>query len=95
MAIDVDSGDFELADDLLPAANRLLARRPEAQVWFVRIGHCGVHRFGFRRLPEAPLHVLFEAASQTLARPANRLRHRSTDEGKLFVIFGQRSAAAA
>ena len=52
VAIDVDSGDFELADDLLPAANRLLARRPDAQIWFVRIGHRSVHRFGFPRLPE-------------------------------------------
>jgi hypothetical protein len=47
VAIDVDSGDFELADDLLPAANRLLAHRPDAQLWFACIGHRGVHRFGF------------------------------------------------
>jgi len=46
VAIDVDSADFELADELLPAANRLLSRRPDAQIWFVRIGHRGVHRFG-------------------------------------------------
>jgi hypothetical protein len=48
VGIDVDTGDFELAEDTLTAADRLLARRPDAQIWFVRIGHPGVHRFGPR-----------------------------------------------
>ena len=51
VAIDVDSADFELADELLPAANRLLSRRPDAQIWFVRICHRGVHRFGLGKMP--------------------------------------------
>lgn len=54
VAIDVDSGVYELADDTLSAAERLLARRPDAQVWFVRIGHRGVHRFGFHKPSETP-----------------------------------------
>jgi len=33
----------------LSAADRLLMRHPDAQIWFVRIGHRGVHRFGFHR----------------------------------------------
>ena len=49
LAIDVDSGEFELADDTLAASDLLLARIPDAQIWFVRIGHRGVHRFGSRR----------------------------------------------
>jgi hypothetical protein len=48
VAIDVDSGAFEVADDMLAAADRLLARDSDAQIWFVRIGHRGVHRFGLR-----------------------------------------------
>jgi hypothetical protein len=48
VAIDVDTGDYELAEDTLTAADQLLARCPDAQVWFVRIGHAGVHRFGTR-----------------------------------------------
>jgi hypothetical protein len=48
VAIDVDSGDFELDDEGLPAAKRLLARRPAAQLWCVRIGYPAVHRFGLR-----------------------------------------------
>src|SRR5260370_42419825 len=44
VAIDVDSGEFEVADEGLVAAERLLARYPEAQIWLVRIGHRGVHQ---------------------------------------------------
>ena len=51
VAIDVDGGAYELAEDTLTAAERLLARCPDAQIWFVRIGHRGVHRFGFQRAP--------------------------------------------
>jgi hypothetical protein len=51
VAIDVDSEDFEVAEDSLTAANRLLARRPGGQVWCVRIGYPAVHRFGPRTLP--------------------------------------------
>lgn len=49
VAIDVESGEFEVADQTLAAAERLLARCPDAQIWFVRIGHRGVHRFGLGR----------------------------------------------
>ena len=52
VAIDVDTGAFEVADDVLTASDRLLARHPDAQTWFVRIGHRAVHRFGPRVLPE-------------------------------------------
>ena len=48
VALDVDSGNFEVASDTLTAADRLLARCPAAQIWFTRIGHRGVHRFGPR-----------------------------------------------
>ena len=46
VAIDVETGAFEVADDTLTASQRLLAHHPDAQSWFVRIGHRGVHRFG-------------------------------------------------
>src|SRR5438445_11786001 len=48
VAIDIDSGAFELAEDGLTAANRLLASCPDAQIWCVRIGYPAVHRFGAR-----------------------------------------------
>jgi hypothetical protein len=49
VAIDVETGEFEISDQTLEAAERLLARCPDAQIWFVRIGHQGVHRFGLGR----------------------------------------------
>jgi len=46
VAIDVETGAFEVAEDTLTAAQRLLSHHPDAQIWCVRIGHRGVHRFG-------------------------------------------------
>ena len=46
VAIDIDTGAFELADDTLTASDRLLTRYPDAQIWLVRIGYRAVHRFG-------------------------------------------------
>jgi hypothetical protein len=48
VALDVDTGAFEVADDTLTASRRLLARQPNAQIWCVRIGKPAVHRFGPR-----------------------------------------------
>ncbi len=46
VAIDIETGVFEVAEDTLTASNHLLARCPNAQTWFVRIGHRALHRFG-------------------------------------------------
>ena len=50
VAIDIETGAFEVADELLAASKRLLARSPDAQTWFVRIGHPAVDHFGARSL---------------------------------------------
>ncbi|NJM89399.1 MAG: hypothetical protein HC847_21815 [Hydrococcus sp. RU_2_2] len=50
VAIDIETGAFEVADDTLVASDRLLERYPDAQTWFIRIGHRGVHRFGWHGL---------------------------------------------
>jgi hypothetical protein len=50
VAIDIETGDFEVADDLLAASKQLAARVPDAQTWFVRIGHPAVDHFGARSL---------------------------------------------
>ncbi len=47
VALDVDTGSFEVAEDTLTASRRLLARHPAAQIWCVRIGHAAVHRMAF------------------------------------------------
>ncbi len=48
VAIDVDSGAFEVAVDTLTASKQLLARLPDAQIWCLRVGYPAVHRFGGR-----------------------------------------------
>lgn len=50
VAIDIETGSFEVADEILTATARLFQRLPNAQPWIVRIGHRAVHRFGARSL---------------------------------------------
>ena len=46
VALDIDTGDFEIDDNELTACDRLRARHPDAQIWMVRAGSRYVHRFG-------------------------------------------------
>ena len=50
VAIDIETGAFEVADDLLAASKRLLAKVADPQTWFIRIGHPAVDHFGARSL---------------------------------------------
>jgi hypothetical protein len=54
VAIDIETGAFELADDTMSATRQLYDRVPDAQPWVVRIGYRAVHRFGARSLRETP-----------------------------------------
>lgn len=38
VAIDIDSGEYEISDNVLSASQLLLARLPDAQIWCIRIG---------------------------------------------------------
>jgi hypothetical protein len=49
VAIDIETGDFALADDSLDAAHQLIDRNPDAQIWCVRIGYPAVDRLGGRK----------------------------------------------
>jgi hypothetical protein len=44
--IDVDTGSYEMDADELAASDRLLARYPNAQVWFRQVGSRYARRFG-------------------------------------------------
>jgi hypothetical protein len=46
VAIDIESGQYELDEDELAACDRLRERLPDAQIWLVRVGSRYVHRFG-------------------------------------------------
>lgn len=52
VAIDIETGAFEVAKDSLTASDQLLVHHPDAQIWFVRIGHRAVHRIGYSRAIE-------------------------------------------
>jgi peptide subunit release factor RF-3 len=53
VAIDIETGAFEVADEILTATDTLFQRIPDAQPWIVRIGHRAVHRFGARSLKKS------------------------------------------
>ena len=44
VAIDVDTGEFEMDVSTVAAGGRLRARLPDAQIWFVRVGYPYVYR---------------------------------------------------
>ncbi len=46
VAIDIETGTYEIQVDELAACDRLRARVPDAQIWMVRVGSRYVHRFG-------------------------------------------------
>lgn len=46
VAIDIETGEYEIASDQLKACDRLDARIPDAQTWLVKVGSRYVARFG-------------------------------------------------
>jgi hypothetical protein len=50
VAINIETGVFEVADTSMAAVDRLYEREPDAQPWVIRIGHRSVFRFGSRSL---------------------------------------------
>ena len=54
VAIDIESGSFEIDEDELRACDKLNARLPESQTWLVRIGSRYLHRVGGRETRGTP-----------------------------------------
>lgn len=48
VAIDIETGAFEIDRDELAASDRLLARVPKAQIWLRRVGSRYARHFGSR-----------------------------------------------
>jgi hypothetical protein len=46
VAIDIETGAYELNKDDYAATENLLARQPDAQIWLVRVGHAAAYRIG-------------------------------------------------
>ena len=53
VAIDLDSGAWEVDPDEVSAAHRLEAHHPDAQIWVVRVGSRYLARFGAGRVKHA------------------------------------------
>ncbi len=45
VAIDIETGAFEVDENVVPATNRMFDRYPDAQPWVIRIGHRAVDHF--------------------------------------------------
>jgi hypothetical protein len=50
VAIDIETGDFEVAGTIIAATEPLFDRHPNAQPWGIRIGYDAVYHFGARSL---------------------------------------------
>ena len=48
VAIDIETGDWEIDASEIAACDRLEASHPDAQIWIVRVGSRHVRRFGGR-----------------------------------------------
>src|SRR5205823_15117861 len=52
VAIDIETGAWEMDADEIAAGDRLRRHVPDAQTWMTRVGYDYVHRFGARRMRE-------------------------------------------
>ncbi len=50
VAIDIETGAYEVGDTVMAVTDRLFERIPNAQPWGIRIGHRSVYHFGSRSL---------------------------------------------
>lgn len=50
LVVDIESGDYEVADDDLSASDRMLARKPDARLYGLRVGRDYAYRLGGRPL---------------------------------------------
>ncbi|MDQ3250651.1 MAG: hypothetical protein M3Q45_15775, partial [Chloroflexota bacterium] len=55
VAIDIETGAWELDADALAACDRLIARYPDSQTWLVRVGYPYLHRIGGPRRTLEPV----------------------------------------
>ncbi|MBD6619634.1 hypothetical protein FNW02_28390 [Komarekiella sp. 'clone 1'] len=53
VAIDIETGGWEIDTNEINASRRLETRYPDAQIWFVRVGSRYVRRFGSSRIHKA------------------------------------------
>lgn len=52
VAIDIETGEYEISRSQFAAVDRLRARIPDAQIWFMRVGYRAVQTFGGQQQQE-------------------------------------------
>ena len=52
LAIDIESGEYAVADETIEACQALFDKNPDAQIWILRIGYIAVERMGFQETRE-------------------------------------------
>jgi hypothetical protein len=57
VAIDIETGAYELGEVTVVASDRLLARHPDAQIWFVRVGYPALHHLRMSMLQGFELRI--------------------------------------
>ena len=56
VAIDIETGAWEMDADELAAGDRLTARIPDAQTWMIRVGYHSLRRFSAGRIVSAMVY---------------------------------------
>ena len=46
VAIDIETSAYEVGDTVRGTSHCLLAKYPDAEIWFLRVGHRALHRIG-------------------------------------------------
>jgi hypothetical protein len=54
VAIDIESGEYEVDLNDYAATERLRNRCPDAQIWLMKVGQRAAYRLGYRSIPEVP-----------------------------------------
>ncbi len=55
VAVDIETGSYEMDRDDYAATERLLARCPGAQIWLTQVGQQAAYRLGARSASEASM----------------------------------------
>lgn len=69
IAVDIKTCAYALDENAFAAAKRLRARRPNAEIWFVRVGHRTLHRIGRRSCAEREMEAVVEGISCFITLP--------------------------
>ena len=57
VAIDIETGEYQIDQDDYTATEHLLIRQPNAQIWLARVGYAATYRVGGPRTPKGKQNV--------------------------------------